>query len=314
MRGLLPLLWNGRALSHLPIALADPATSPVRLELHHPGSPPRDVSDAHVPVSMRPLILGVRTEPSLDDRDAAECTLVVTDRVTEQRLGEIRLTPAGSVPLGDARLALFRTTSSRNATAPALTRWWRYALSWEHARRAPARGDGLCMSASDLRCLNVYYMWQRPVYLIGVASGDRTNFFPMDLVGRVDASHFLLALRATSPAIELMETSRVIAMSAAPADQLRTVYALGAHHRKASVDTNALPFPVVRSAHHDLPVLSTGFTRELSVQQVHRIGSHVLFVCRVDAEQGITSRQLAHISLMYAEWLARRGRPVEDAR
>jgi flavin reductase (DIM6/NTAB) family NADH-FMN oxidoreductase RutF len=313
VRRLLSLLWNGQALRHLPIALPESPTPPVRLELHRASSPPRDVSDAHVPVSMRPLILGVRTARASDGENEEECSLVVTDRATEQRLGEIRLAPAGSVPLGDGRLALFRTTSCRNTTAPALTRWWRYALSWEHARRAPARGDGLRMSASDLRCLNVYYMWPRPVYLIGVAAGDRSNLFPMDLVGRVDASHFLLALRATSPAIALMETSRVIAMSAAPADQLRTVYALGAHHRKESVDTSALPFPLVRSARHGLPVLSTGFTRELSVREVHRIGSHVLFVCRVDAEQGVAPRQLAHISFMYAEWLARQGRPQEPA-
>jgi len=313
VRRLLSLLWNGQALRHLPIALAASAEPPVRIELHGPSSPARDVSDAHVPVSMRPLLLGVRVDPSVADAELRASSLVVTDRVTGERLGEIRLESAGSIPLGDARLALFRTTGCRNATAPALTRWWRYALSWEHARRAPARGDGLCMSASDLRCLNVYYMWPRPVYLIGVASGDRSNFFPMDLVGRVDASHFLLALRATSPAIELMETSRVIAMSAAPADRLQTVYALGAHHRKSSVDTSTLPFAVVRSARHGLPVLATGFTRELSVQQVHRHGSHVLFVCRVDAEQGTTPHQLAHVSLMYAEWQARHGRPFQPA-
>ncbi|MBW8768848.1 MAG: hypothetical protein JF589_03745 [Gemmatimonadetes bacterium] len=313
MRRFLSLLWNGQALRHLPFALSNPAESPVRLELHRPSSRPRDVSDQHVPVSMRPLILGVRVDESFGDLVARDCTLVVTDRVTEERLGEIQLTPGDSVPLGDARLQLFRTTGSRNRTVPPLTRWWRYALSWEHARRAPARGDGLCMSASDLRCLNVYYMWPRPVFLVGVAAGDRSNFFPMDLVGRVDADHFLLALRATSPAIELMETSRVIAMSAAPADQRRAVYALGAHHRKSSVDTSALPFDVGRSERHGLPVLRGGFTRELSVQQVHRFGSHVLFDCRVDAEQGTTPRQLAHISAMYAEWLARHRRPVEEA-
>ena len=310
MRRQLALLWNGQALRHLPIALDAEAEPPVRLEVHAASSPLRDVSMMHVPVSMRPLILGVR---SLDSARAS-CSLVVTDRITGARLGEIRLAPAESVPLGDASLRLFRTTGCRNAAVPALTRWWRYALSWEHARRAPARGDGLRMSAADLRCLNVYYMWPRPVYLVGVAAGDRSNLFPMDLVGQVDAHHFLLALRATSPAIELMERSRVIAMSAAPADQLRAVYALGAHHRQANVDTGALPFAVVRSALHGLPVLASGFTRELSVRQVHRHGSHVLFVCRVDVEQGRTPRQLAHISLMYAEWLARRGRPVEEVR
>jgi len=263
---------------------------------------------------MRPLILGVRVEVSTHDAPASRYSLVVVDRATEKPLGEIRLAPAGSVPLGDVTLALFRTTGCHNVTTPALTRLWRYALSWEHARRAPTRGDGLRMSAADLRCLNVYYMWPRPVFLIGVSAGDRSNLFPMDLVGRIDAHHFLLALRETSPAIKLMETSRAIAMSGAPADLLDAVYALGAHHRKSSVDTSALPFSVVRSERHGLPVLSTGMTRELSIQQAHRIGSHVLFDCRVDVEQGSTPRQLGHISLMYAEWLARRGRRVETAK
>jgi hypothetical protein len=133
----------------------------------------------------------------------------------------------------------------------------------------------------------------------------------MDLVGRVGSGDFLLALRATSPAIELMETSRVIAMSAAPAEHLAEVYALGAHHRKASVDVAALPFGVRGSLLHALPVLAQGFTRELSVLGTHRVGSHVLFVCRVNGEQGSTPRQIAHVSGMYAEWLARRGHPVD---
>lgn len=315
MRRFLSLLWNGRDLRHQPIALPGGAEPLVRLELHNPDSPPRDVSTEHVPVSMRPLILGVRIELAHDDADAQTCQLVVRDRVTGIELGGIELTPCGSVPLGEAaRLQLYRTTGSRNATTPALERWWRYVLAWEHARRAPARGDGLRMSASDLRCLNVYYMSPRPVYLIGVAEGGRSNFFPMDLVSRVDASHFLLALRKTSPAIELMEKSQVIAMSAAPADQVRAVYALGTHHRKSNVDTSLLPFSLVRSPLHGLPALSSGYTCELSVQHVHRHGTHKLFVCHVEAEQGTAPRQLAHISGMYAEWLARHGRPVEDAK
>jgi len=307
MRRFLASLWHGVALRHLPITLREGEPSPVRLELHGFSSEPLDVSSSHVPVSMRPLILGVR----LESVPTSQGSLVVLDRPTGARLGEISLTPAGSIPLGNGTLALFRTEGSRNATAPAAKRWWRYVLSWIHARRAPSRGDGLCMTAADLRCLNVYYMWPRRVFLIGVVHGDRSNFFPMDLVGSVGSGEFLLALRATSPAIELMEGSKVIAMSAAPAGHRTEVYALGAHHRKQSVDTSALPFVTRSSPRHGLPVLADGFTRELSVLQTHRIGSHVLFVCRIDEEGGSTPRQMAHISLMFAEWLGRHGRGVE---
>ena len=295
----------------MPIALAEAQEPPVRFELHGFGSTPHDVSERHVPVSMRPLVLGLRLDEVIDERSTASLRLIARDRATDDRLGEITLAPAGSVSLGSSALSLFRATRSRNAMVSTATRWRRYTLAWIHAQRAPSRGDGLCMSAADLRCLNIYYTWPRRVFLVGVAAEERSNLFPMDLVGRVDAEHFLLALRATSPAIELMESSRVIAMSGAPADQLGAIYALGAHHRKTSVDTSALPFPVRRSPRHGLPILTEGFTRELTVQHVHRVGSHVLFVCRVDDEQGATRRQLAHVSLMYAEWLAKRGRPVE---
>ena len=315
MKRILSSLWNGRPLRHLPIALGASDEPLVRFELHGLTDEPIDVSDRHVPVSMRPLVLGLR----LDDLAGAEraprrLTVVSRDRASDEYLGEIDLEPAGTLPIGTRTLSLFRTIGSRNATCGAPARTLRYALAWIHAKRAPSRGDGLCMSANDLRCLNVYYTWPRRVFLVGVAHGGRSNFFPMDLVGRVDGDHFLLALRATSPAIELMETSRVIAMSGAPADRLEPIYALGAHHRKTSVDTSALPFPVRSSPRHGLPMLAEGFTRELTVQEVHRVGSHVLFVCRVDEEQGTTPRQLGHLSEMYVEWLQGRGREIERAR
>jgi flavin reductase (DIM6/NTAB) family NADH-FMN oxidoreductase RutF len=311
VRRILASLWHGEGLRHLPIALRESDEPLVRLELHDSSETSRDITFEHAPVSLRPLILGVRTEGAGAHDRGGRRSIVVRDRATDELLGEIFLAPAGALPLERGELSLFRAMRCRNSTVASRVRWWRYALAWVHAQRAPSRGDGLRMSASDLRCLNVYYMSPRPVYLIGVASGDRSNLFPMDLVGTIGSGEFLLALRATSPAIELMETSRVIAMSAAPPENIAEVYALGAHHRKASVDTSTLPFAIQPSPLHALPVLSHGFTRELSVRATHRIGSHVLFVCRVDAEQGATPRRMAHISLMYAEWLARRGRPVD---
>src|SRR5262249_9210016 len=159
---------------------------------------------------------------------------------------------------------------------------------------------------ADLRALNAYYITARPVYLVGVAHKDRVNLFPMDLVGPVSSGDFLLALRATSPAVEVMEASRCIAMSGAPAAHLRAVYALGAQHHKSSVDLNTVGFPITRSTLYGLPVLAEdGLVRELFVRAVHRIGSHVLFVSRVEREAGRTWEQLAHVSGMYAERLSR---------
>ena len=100
-------------------------------------------------------------------------------------------------------------------------------------------------------------------------------------------------------------------MSGAPASALEAIYALGAHHHKATVDLSALPFITQTSERFGLPVLAgPGAVRELSVREAHRIGSHVLFVARVERESGHTDEQLAHVSAMYAEWLRRHGRPL----
>jgi flavin reductase (DIM6/NTAB) family NADH-FMN oxidoreductase RutF len=270
-----------------------------------------DVSRDHVPVSLRPLVLGVRVEIR-DDPPAASTRLALDfyDSVENRRpLANIGLSAIGVLPMARGELQLYRTTYSRNTTAPPLVRWARYASAWRHARRARSRGDRLQMSANDLRCLNAYYMAPRPVYLVSVEHAGRVNVFPMDLVGSVASGEFLLALRATSPSIELIERSRRVVMSAAPASLLRAVYDLGGQHRLQSIDAAALPFGVRSSSAFHLPVLAEdGLVREVSVRQVHRIGSHVLFVGAIEGETGHTRDRLAHMSSMYAEWLKRMGR------
>jgi flavin reductase (DIM6/NTAB) family NADH-FMN oxidoreductase RutF len=134
----------------------------------------------------------------------------------------------------------------------------------------------------------------------------------MDLVGALSSGEYLLALRATSPAVELMEASRRIAMSSAPAEKLDAVYALGAQHRRPTLDLSTLTLPMSRSPLFGLPVLDKmGLVRELAIEEVHRIGSHVLFITRIEQEDGRPGRQLAHMSGMYVEWLRRRQHACE---
>lgn len=168
------------------------------------------------------------------------------------------------------------------------------------------------MSAQDLRALNAYYIVARPVFLVGVGHEGRMDLFPMDLVGALSSGEYLLALRATSPGVALIEASRRIAMSSAPAELLDTVYALGNRHRQPSPDLHKLALPISTSPLLGLPVLNqAGFVRELAVERVERIGSHVLFMTRIEHEAGLAGRQLAHLSGTYIEWLQRRQRGCE---
>lgn len=312
MKGPLRLLWHGAGLRHLPIALRNPSDPLVRIELHGLPGGTRDVTGLHAPVSLKPLTIVVRVdELAAGAVPTSRCLLVVRDVASGKDLGTISLAGAGAISLAAGTLALFRTTTCRNATAPAMVRSWRYALAWIHARRAASRGDTLRMTTADLRCLNVYYMAPRRVYLLGAAHAGRTHLVAVDLEGTVGSGEYVVVLPATSPAIESMEGSRLITISAAPAEHLEAVQALDAHHRQPDVELAALPFAVRRLDLHGLPVLASELTRELSIMHAHRIGEHIAFICRVDHEQGSTSRQIAYVSGMYAEWLARQGRPLD---
>ncbi|MES2178529.1 MAG: hypothetical protein V4550_11775 [Gemmatimonadota bacterium] len=300
----------------MPIALPDERQPEVRVVLHGLPVGALDVSSAHVPVSLRPFMIGLHVDPTvignttpgmplrLDIFDAKEAAVA---------LASIHLSVTGRVSLSQGVLLLVETTGCHNRCVSPPIRWWRYLLAARHASRSAARGDRLRMSARDLRCLNAYYIVARPVFLVGVANDTSTNLFPMDLVGSLSSGEYLLTLRATSASIAVMEDSRRIAMSGAPAALHREVYALGKQHHMRSIEFASIPVAVRPSDLFGLPVLAQpGLVRELTVTDAHRIGSHVLFVCTVASEKGQTSRQLAHVSGMYGEWLARRARPVQS--
>jgi flavin reductase (DIM6/NTAB) family NADH-FMN oxidoreductase RutF len=312
VKRLLGLLRHGQGLRHLPVVYSAFAANPLRLTFSGLRGGPVDVSRDHCPVSLRPLILGLRL-PETIVQPPSQLTLEISEANAKPiTLARIELGLQGTVPLMKDSLHLFRTTRSWNRTAPPIARWVRYVLAWQHARDAVRRGDRLLMSAADLRALNAYYISARPVYLVGVSHDKLVNLFPMDLVAPLGSGDFVLALRATSPAIDVIEASRRIAMSGAPAAYMRAIYELGAQHRRTTIDLDALGFSVTRSRLFGLPVLAgAGLVRELSVQTLHRIGSHVLFVCRVEEEQGHTETQLAHVSAMYAERLTRMKQPYQ---
>ena len=309
MKRLLRLLRNGKGLRHLPVVYPDGLEKGVRLFLSGLDEKPIDVTYDHVPVSLRPLTLGIRL-----DRQSLppHVTLEIYDALENTSpLARIGLDGVGGVPLAHGSLHLFHTASCDNRCVPARTRWIRYALSWQHARQAARRQDSLRMSAADLVCLNAYYIAPRPVFLVSVAHLGSDNLFPMDLVGSLSSGEFTLALRSTSPAIELMEGSRRLALCDAPAAHIKAIYALAAHHRRKSIDMDALPFPMRPSPVFGLPVIADAqLVREVAIQDVHRIGSHVLFISTIIQESGRAKDQLAHVSGMYAEWLSRHHRPL----
>lgn len=315
MRRLLSLLRSGKGLRYAPVVYADSAEFALRVVLQGQPGGPLDVSRDHCPVSLRPFVLGVRLAAHDVDRDAPArhmwLEIYPPDSETAP-LARLGLKSVDVLPLNQGNLHLFEVERTVNRCLPRSTLWFRYLLAWQNARTAARRGDALRMSARDLRALNAYYIVARPVYLVGAGHEERMDLFPMDLVGALSSGEYLLALRATSPGVALMEASKRIAMSSAPAHLLDAVYALGSRHRQPTADLSMLNVPTSSSPLFGLPVLDrAGLVRELFVERVERIGSHVLFMTRIAHETGLAGRQIAHMSETYIEWLRRSRRACE---
>ena len=168
------------------------------------------------------------------------------------------------------------------------------------------------MPPAELHSLYLFYTCPRPVVLVSVVHGERSNLFPMDLIGPSDSPYFLMALRQTSPAVQLMQHSRQLALSSIPAAWKLLAYDLGKHHKASQIDLNTLPFPTLASPTFGLPVPQSALrVREVTVQQSQAIGSHILFVTQVVQEtHWRDGTQMFHIPGLYQQYLHSQQRPL----
>jgi flavin reductase (DIM6/NTAB) family NADH-FMN oxidoreductase RutF len=313
MRGVVHVLRHGQPLRHRPIALRLNEQRPVRVVLENAGLD-RDVTGAIFPAALKPFTIGLHDEHSAALPAHPHGVLRFEDAGDSTVIGRLSVAAENTLD-GDSPIALLRPTRSAMPGESGPYRAWRHFLAWRHTHAGARTAHNLQMSYPDLRALNVFYVLPRPVFLVSVAAGEGSNMFPMDLVASIERDAFQLALRRTSPSIEMMCASRRVVISGAPATFKEIAYQLGAHHKKASIDWSTLPFGLVPSAEFGMPrPIESTIVRELHIEQFHEIGSHMLFTARI-VTQLVPSDvpQLCHVSDMYARWRRRRGHPFVDA-
>jgi flavin reductase (DIM6/NTAB) family NADH-FMN oxidoreductase RutF len=312
VKSLLNAIRHGRPLRHRPIGLPmhDQRHVRVLLETHTEAY---DVTDEVFPCSLAPLTLGI-SGAATTIHTGRTSRLRFEDMATNTALGDVAVRAGDALP-GNLAVRLLVPLASKIRCEPLVPRIWHEALAWRHTRAGARTAHNLQMTFADLCALNAFYMRPRPVFLISVRSGQRSNLFPMDLVAPIGAEAFVLALRLTSPSIETMCASREVVVSAAPAAWKETVYRLSAHHKQASIDWHALPFALQPSTKLGIPrPVESPLVRELLIDDCSPSGSHMFFRCHIIASEGPSDLpQLAHVSDMYARWRQRHGRPFADA-
>jgi flavin reductase (DIM6/NTAB) family NADH-FMN oxidoreductase RutF len=259
--------------------------SEVRVWLRGLGEP-LDVTDSNVIVAARPFTVGIGLEHIPDGAAIKRAPLFLgfSDRSGDTRLlGEIELSYADTIRIGDRALCLLRGSRSTNRCLPRSVVWRRY-LDFARQQRRVDKGPTppeTQMIIRELFALSTFYICPRPVVLVSVVDGNAGNIFPMDLIGPIGGQHFTLALHRTSTAVSLMERSRRVALSGVPVEQISIAYALGQNHKKTDFHWNQLSFDLTTSPDFGVPIPEFALSvKEMEIEEVRAMGSHKLFICR----------------------------------
>jgi hypothetical protein len=142
------------------------------------------------------------------------------------------------------------------------------------------------MSFLERRAVMVMFIRPHPVVLLSLCNESGGNIFPMNIMGDLGSGYFSLALKESRLAAHLVERAGRVAISNVPLSQTSVALKLGPNHRKPFINWNELPFATKLSSSFDIPVPTFSHrVRELEIEAVHRLGSHMFFVARLVSDE-----------------------------
>jgi flavin reductase (DIM6/NTAB) family NADH-FMN oxidoreductase RutF len=268
-----------------------------------------DVTDRHTTACCAPFILGV----SVDSVRAAsvikchETFLVFKECAFPRRtLGVIRLAPRETISLNRLSLVLFTVLRSKNFCLPKLRLWPHYLAGAFTNWRRFASFD-VKMTSAEIRASQVAFIRPHPLMLGSLNDRAGGNIFPMNLLGELGNRYFAFALKDSRRAAHLVERAGYLALSNVPVASCSVAFQLAVNHTRDSVDWSGLPFVLKRSRERCIPVpASSPRVREMKVEQIHRIGSHTLFIAQILSDDWRTDEPPVHIIHgFYQHWRLR---------
>ncbi|HZP06249.1 MAG TPA: hypothetical protein VFB43_15220 [Terracidiphilus sp.] len=289
------------------------------LGLHQPQSEVRvtleafgtslDVTRRHTIACCAPFLLGIHLDSgaTLQTRDAV---LRFSESSGDaHRLGELRLAPVKHIPIYESELVLFRVLGSRNYCLPTF-RLWAHYLPAAYSNWRNLKSFDVKMSSREIRASYVAFIRPHPIALGSIQGDSGGNIFPMNLMGELSDSHFAFALKDSRRPAHFIERLGRLALSNIPLSLCSTAFQLAANHKKESIDWGQLPFPLSESSTLRIPVpAAAGRVRELCVEQIHKLGSHTLFIARILSDELRFDVPQAHaIHGFYQHWRLRHDR------
>jgi flavin reductase (DIM6/NTAB) family NADH-FMN oxidoreductase RutF len=281
------LLGDKTLPQQVTVALREPQDE-IAVWFHGRGSP-RDVTSFHSIACASPFTICVSfsSEEGLHrECDGSGTSLELRERRGAQRvLGTIGLRYCMAMTTGATCLGLFRVRDCVNYCMPRVHFWAHYfqQVYWGwRDRKIP----NVRMSMLDAHAMMIMFICPRPVFLVTTMDQQTSNLFPMNLMGRVGASHFSLALNSERLASQSVKGAVRVALSSIPYEKAHIARQLGKQHLRSDVDWSQLPFQAISSSFLELPIPEFALrVIELEIETVKELGSHTFFVGRILREQ-----------------------------
>jgi flavin reductase (DIM6/NTAB) family NADH-FMN oxidoreductase RutF len=280
----------------------------IEVSLHGFGVP-LDVTERHTMACCAPFIIGVSVDRAGNGtlRKGSNISLRFCEHAGDKReLGVIRLAPKAVISLGRSELVLFNVLGSINYCLPRL-RLWAHYLPAAYSNWRKFQTFDVKMHSREIRASQVAFIRPHPLMLGSVNGEAGGNIFPMNLMGDLGHDYFAFALKDSRRAAHLVERTGSIALSNVPLSLCSVAFKLAINHTKESIDWNHLPFPLTLSRSLLIPVpASAPRVREMKVDQIHKLGSHTLFVARIISDEWHTNEPQVHVVHgFYQHWRLR---------
>jgi flavin reductase (DIM6/NTAB) family NADH-FMN oxidoreductase RutF len=282
------------------VGIQDPQRE-VRVWLHGIGAP-RDVTFEHSIACASPFTICIGGK-DWQLRDTGESpTLEFREHDGEGRLlAELELRHTATILTDGPAIHLFQVDRCRNCCLPAGKLWAHYL---HHAFLRWRSTSHIRLTAREAQAMTASFICPRRVVLVSAVWGDRSNIFPMNLLGSLGDSYFAFSLDSTRLAAPLVAGAGTVALSGIPVGRAEVAQQLGKNHKKESVAWSQLPFSTTPSTALGIPVpCFASRVIELQLETTRNLGSHTLFVSRVVRDECRTAgEQFFMVHGIYQSW------------
>jgi flavin reductase (DIM6/NTAB) family NADH-FMN oxidoreductase RutF len=216
-------------------------------------------------------------------------------------LAELGLRHSATILTNGPSFRLFQVDHCRNYCLPQ-GRLWAHYLHHSYLRRRST--SHIRLSNRAAQAMTAAFICPRPVVLVSAIWGDRSNMFPMNLLGSLGDGYFAFSLDSTRLAAPLVAGAGQVALSGIPMERAEVAQQLGKNHKKESVAWSELPFPTTPSTALGIPVpCFASRVIELQLETTRNLGSHTLFVSRVVRdERRHAGQQFFMVHGIYQSW------------